>query len=552
VQVRPLVRLLAVAAAWTLVSASGSGEQGDEQARALGERLYLRGLSATGSAVAAVVQGDLRVRSTDMTCVNCHRRSGWGTVEGPVTTPAVAGRVLFAPVTQGAPELGPPRTTGVGTRPAYTEATLARAMRDGIDPAGRAFSPTMPRYDLSDADAVALTTYLRSLSAERPAGVNESVVHLATIVTPEVDAQRRASMLDVLRRFVQYKNGEMRHETRRRQRGPWDMKQHYENYRKWELHEWDLHGDPASWPDQLARLYEEQPVFAILGGMADDWRPMHAFSERFGVPAVLPQATLAPAADARDGFYSLYFSSGVVLEAQALARHLARAPAAAGVLQVSRCRTAGEAAAAIVAERLPSSARVRSECLQPTGHSTAAAWGTLARGHEETVVLWLDASDLAEARRAAAPLLERAAAVYLSSTLIGDPGRRVADLPRQRARLMHPFVPPNEFDAHAWRSLTWLKANGLEPADRVVAVNTLYAAMLVSDALNHPRTLESREYFVERIEHMTSRSPQRSAYPSVTFDARRRFASLGCYILELAESGGEAFRKVEPWFVPGH
>src|SRR6185503_10947429 len=179
------------------------------------------GLSIAGRPVAATVQGDIRVESTGMACVNCHRRSGMGSAEGPLVVPALVGPVLFAPVTKGAPELGPPRTTGPGTREAYTDAALLRAVRDGVDPSGRPLSPTMPRYAIGEADANALGAFLRTLGGGPPPGVSEAVVHIATIVAPGVSAARRASMLDVLRTFVRAKNGGTRYETRRRRSGGW-------------------------------------------------------------------------------------------------------------------------------------------------------------------------------------------------------------------------------------------------------------------------------------------------------------------------------------------
>ena len=74
--------------------------------------------------------------------------------------------------------------------------------------------------------------------------------------------------------------------------------------------------------------------------------------------------------------------------------------------------------------------------------------------------------------------------------------------------------------------------------------------MLAADALNLPRRIGSREYFVETIEHMTSRSVYPTAYPSVSFDPRRRFASAGAYLLKMPSSPNESFRKVEEWYVP--
>jgi hypothetical protein len=520
---------------------------------ALGERFYRRGVSASGSAVPAIVQGDLRVRSTDMTCVNCHRRSGWGAAEGPIRVPPIVGPVLFAAVTRGHPEMGPPRTTGPGTRPAYTDATLLRAVRDGIDPAGRTLAPSMPRYTLTDEDGASLATYLRSLSAAPVAGVDEAAVHVAAIITPGVSASRRASTLDVLRAYVRHKNAGTRNETGRRERGPWDMRQHYENYRSWVLHEWDLQGGPDEWPAQLAELYRRQPVFAFVSGLAEgDWTPIHDFAERLHVPTVLPQTPLPPATGSGEGFYSLYFSRGVRLEAETLAHHLEASARARRVLQVSRCGGAGQAAAALVGGGTAGSPSIRSRCLDPDAALDGAAWRGLLQDPCDALVLWLGPADLhgLEALAAEPALLAEVREIYFSSSLLGERGSRLPEALAARARLLHPFVPPDEFAQHAWRALTWMKANGIEAADRQVAVNALFAAALVADALAHPRTLDSREYFIERMEHMAARSPNRSAYPAVSFGPQRRFASSGCYVLDVPAATGEAFRKAGAWYVP--
>ena len=89
----------------------------------------------------------------------------------------------------------------------------------------------------------------------------------------------------------------------------------------------------------------------------------------------------------------------------------------------------------------------------------------------------------------------------------------------------------------------WMKANGLRPADRRVAVNALFAVVLAADALSVPRTLGSREYFVEIIEHMTNRSLNPTAYPSVSFDPMRRFASAGCVSPEDARRARRGVQK---------
>ena len=509
----------------------------------------MRGFSVAGTPVAATVQGDVHVQSTAMPCVNCHRRSGMGGAEGTLVVPPLVGSALFSPLTQGAPQLGPPRSTGPGTRPAYDDETLLRAVRDGVSASGQALSPTMPRYAIGAADAKALAAFLRGLGEGVPPGVGDATVHLATIVTAGVEASDRDSMLQVLRAFVRAKNGGTRYETRRRTSGGWDMKQQYQGYRDWVLDEWELRGTPREWPAQLEEHYRRQPAFAVVGGIGDgDWTPIDVFCERHRLPAILPQAPVPPARSAGEGFYSLYFSRGVVAEARAIAKHL-DAAAAPEVRQLARCGSPGETAAAELASAFPG-VGVRGDCVPASLALTATSWPTLV-GSARRLVLWLDARDRDGLEAlASSPSIAGVAEVYLSSTLLGEEAMRLPAALAARALLAHPFVPPDEFDRHAARSLAWMKANGIQAANRRVAVNALFAAVLASDALSMPRTLGSREYFVETIEHMASRSLNPTAYPSVSFDSGRRFASEGAWLLKPPSSPDQPFGKVGEWPAP--
>ena len=423
---------------------------------------------------------------------------------------------------------------GAGTRPAYTEATLLRAVRDGVDPSGRRLSPTMPRYAVAADDMTALAQHLSSLSRTPPPGVDGTAVHFATIVGSDVDETQRATMLAVLNRYVTHKNAGTRAERRRRERGPWDMRQHYDNYREWVLHEWRLEGPSSTWPAQIDAHYARQPVFALVGGIAAaDWTPVHRFCERHGVPCILPNVTLAPDTD-DDTFYSMYFSRGVALEAHALARHVTGAGRGT-LIQLSRCGTAGAAAAALAKTFLAGNrVAARSTCIPDGRLISASLWREVVTGDAESLVLWLGAGDVAAlaALGETLTLPTGTTDVYVSSTLLGDDRRGLPGALADRALLLHPYVPPDEFDRHAWRALAWLKANGIAAGDRRIAVNTLFAATLVAEALTHPRALDSRDYFIERLEHMASRSPMRSSYPAMQLGPGRRVASTTCEVLK--------------------
>jgi hypothetical protein len=512
-------------------------------ARSAGERFYLTGLGASGRVATAVVQGDLRVTSAEMPCAGCHRRSGWAGSEGTLTVAPVAAPALFAPVTRGSRELGAVRTSGAGTRPAYTDETLLRAVREGIDAGGRPLAPAMPRYALGDEDASSLVEHLRSLSAAPPPGLTPSEVHLATVTSQEVDAADRQAVLEVLRAFVRDKNAGTRNETRRRERGPWDMRQHYDAYRGWVLHEWELKGPASAWPAQLARLYEAEPVFALVAGAVEVAAPLHEFAERNRVPLVLPQTPVPAVKPPGDSFYALYFSRAAALEADLLVQRVARG-GVRRLLQIARCGSA-DAAVVRVAQNLPSGIENVTRCWAepveggPRPLDPAAA--------ETAVALWLDA---ATAGRAIDGLPAATRAVFVSSSFAGGRPLRFDAAFAQRVLLLESQVPEPDLDRHAGRSLAWLKARGLSHLPTRVALNALYSMLLVAEALSHPTALVSREYFVERIVGMAARSPHRSAYPEVAFGPQRRFGSAGGYLLEVSPSPEGVYRKVGEWTVP--
>ncbi len=515
-----------------------------------GERLYLRGLSTTGVAVAVTVQGDLKVQSTDMPCLNCHRRSGWGTVEGGVTIPPITGAAVFSPRTLGNVQMGL-RTTGAGTRPAYDDATLLRVLRDGVDAGGRALSLTMPRYAVGAADVAALSSYLRSLSETPAAGVTPTTVHLATITSTGLDEAKRSALLTVLRAFVKAKNGGTRNEASRRDRGSWDMKSRNDTYRQWELHEWRLTGAAADWPAQLAEHYARQPVFAVVTGLAQgDWAPVHEFCERLRVPCVFPQTPAPPVERIDKDFYSTYFSTGLDVEAAALAHHLSAAGTRGTVLQVLRCGGLAESAARHVSRVLKQPAgRVR--CLPPEVPLTASAWQGLLADGADVLVAWLEPADLARLGAIGdAASGGRVQRIYLSSSLVGETLDLVPAPLLPRVFLLEPFVPVTDLDRHAARALVWLKTQGIDTRYRRIAVNTLFAATIVGDALAIPNTLLSREYFVEQLEHMVGRTPMPSAYPALSLGPWRRLASLGSYVLQAPSSPGQPFTRAAPWFIP--
>jgi len=148
-------------------------------------RFYLSGVLGSGSAARGDSRGGLAAHGCARGCINCHRRSGLGTREGRQLIPPVTGRFLFHPRAGRAEQLDLPFVPGArADREPYTDATLARAIRDGIDSEGKLLSYLMPRFALADTDMASLIAYLKGLDPTRVPGVSATELHFATIISP--------------------------------------------------------------------------------------------------------------------------------------------------------------------------------------------------------------------------------------------------------------------------------------------------------------------------------------------------------------------------------
>jgi hypothetical protein len=193
------VRVLAAAAALMLC---GVAETAAPVSMPAGEGIYREGRLASGQPRRGQRAGARPLQGQDAACVQCHRRSGLGMVEGRTVIPPITGQLLFRPgqrLTRDSAmhEGGTHLLATPPDRPAYDEMALARAIRDGVGANGRGLDYLMPRYDLDEASMADLIAYLKRLSAGRIAGVGETTLQFATIVTPDADPAERSGMLEV-------------------------------------------------------------------------------------------------------------------------------------------------------------------------------------------------------------------------------------------------------------------------------------------------------------------------------------------------------------------
>lgn len=538
---------LLLLASLVLVASWGWPRPGELQPAAvlLGERMYREGVRPTGEPLRGIVQGDVPLTGAQTACASCHRRSGFGSVEGTTTTPPVLGTILYQPV----PSAGTGRRS-LGTRPAYTDASLLHALRDGVDPAGRTLDPIMPRLDLSDEDGAALTAYLKSMSPGPDPGVSRDEIHLATIVTSGVEPRRRQAVVDLLRAYVETKNAQMRNEPGRRSAARRSGSSDYQGYRTWVLHVWELSGHSTTWGAQLASLYASAPVFAVIGGVGiGPWAAIHAFCEAHHLPCLLPNTEL-PELGGSDVF-TVYFSRGLTLEAEALATFLLAAPPdESPLVQVFREETAAPAAALERALSPGLRARLVNEPIGPSTILTRSTWHDLLnRTNPGTLVLWLERSDLT-ALAETPEVFARVSQIILPGSLLGDDMGWIGTTLRPRVLMTYPRELPGARAQRFARTRAWLRARDLQVLDETLQGNTLLAVTLTGDTLDQLRGRFVRELFLETIEHMLDSALPLSAYPQLSLGPGERFAAKGCYVVKLSGDTGPSVIPASAWIVP--
>ncbi|MDE2347201.1 MAG: cytochrome c [Gammaproteobacteria bacterium] len=518
-----------------------------------GESIYLRGVLPDG----AMLEGDrlgrgLDARGAQAACVSCHQRSGLGESEDSIEIPPIAARYLFTAGETGgdAPDL--PYVAGMRTdRPPYTVETFARAVRDGIDSAGKPLGYLMPRFRLDDAQIGDLVGYLRTLAPAQVPGVTALTLHFATIITPDADPVKGRGMLDVLDHFFAEKNNFPFAPSpllRARGRGTYG-KSMYRANRRWKLHVWRLTGPASQWRAELERDMASDPVMAVISGLGrDDWTPVHDFCEQDHVPCLFPNVDV-PVARPGD-FYSLYYSGGVLLEAGLIAKSIettATAHKPRSVLQIYRAGDSGAAAAAALAADLRRHGWRVDVRMLPAGAPgrglEAALRGARAAG---ALVLWLRPADIAALGDAAAA----PATVYMSG-LMG--GLEHAPLPagwRGRTLLAYPFDLPQRRMVRVDFPMGWFSFLHIPVVAEAVQVNTYLACGMLAETLNGMADNFDRELLVEQMEDMLEHRYLTGYYPRLDLAPGQSFASKGGYLVKFAAPRGSSLLADGAWTVP--
>ena len=200
------------------------------------------------------------------------------------------------------------------SHPAFDEDSLARALIEGIDPAGNELDQTMPRYRMSDEDMADLLAYMKVINRDFDAGITDEAIRIGTLLPTEGRmAAMGGAMQGVLEAFIKDVN-----------------EQGGINGRKLELVVVSYGDDRTEAIWRLRDLVREQAVFALVSGFIDGLEQGVAeLAEEEGIPLVGPMTRL-PAQDAGLNHYSFYLLSGLRQQAAVLVRYAERVAGSSG------------------------------------------------------------------------------------------------------------------------------------------------------------------------------------------------------------------------------
>ncbi|MDH0301860.1 MULTISPECIES: ABC transporter substrate-binding protein [unclassified Pseudomonas] len=487
---------------WLCLWGPAQAAQLNEQEQA-GKRLYREGVSSSDAQLLARVgPGDMSVPASVLPCASCHGNDGRGRSEGGVRPPNLDWQRLAL----GSAE----RESNSRRYPAYSDASLARVIRSGIDPAGNRLDPAMPRFDLSLADQRNLLAYLKRLGEDHDPGVEEGTLRLGTLLPqrgPLAEAGR--TVRAVLEDGIEQLN---------RQGGI--------HGRRLQLIARDPGLDPSSTAQALDNLIRQERIFALIAPLAPllDGRQL----EQAGLPLI--------GATPRGGGNAQVFDPlpGVPEQLLSVALHardaLGLAPDALRVVH------AGEDQAEV--------AQVVSGRMRQLGFVVAPAQAFTGQAPEgEGIVFVGRAQAFAELASSLQAIGRHPYLLAVSGQVAGAvPG--LAPVWSQRVLLAYPFVP-GDWTAQGRATLAGVQQRqGLEARQASLQVSTLSAWRLLVEALRQVGRDASREQLLDALERL--HDVDTGLTPLLGFGPGRRQGMAGAHVVKVSLPG-PAYTEVAPY-----
>jgi hypothetical protein len=254
-----------------------------------------------------------------------------------------------------------------------------------------------------------------------------------------------------------------------------------------------------------------------------------------------------PVVDEND-FYPVYFSRGVLLEADVIANRLGEEDgegATRQVVQVFRPDDIGSAAARQLAAAMGKSSLRELKTRHAAGELSAIVRD--AAVHGDVLVLWLRPEDL-KSLPTSGKLPERA---FVSGLMGGLESAPLPDAWRDITRMSYPFDLPLQRAIRMNYPLGWFRIQHVPVVDERVQTDTYLACSVLAEAASTMLDNFVPDYLIERVEVELSHRLINGYYPRLGLAPGQRFASKGAYLVKFSEAAGKRVVVADgDWIVP--
>lgn len=473
-----------------------------------GKAFYLRGESSSGQEITALL-GDIDVPSTTLTCAGCHGARAEGRTEGGVTAGNLTWSYLAKPYGH--------NDEGGRKHPAFSEASFARMLTAGHDPAGNKLAVAMPIYRMPQQDMADLIAYLKRIETDFDPGISDTNIVIGTLL-PEQGALSglAQSMGDVLRAYFADIN---------RRGGIYN--------RNIELR--IMHGDMKSTVSNLKHLIDDEQVFAVVSGLtagAEDG--VAALTQEKEIPYIGP-STLLPQRGAPVNRYIFYLLSGLKEQARALTIFAGKKTNAANA-RVAILSPAPDFNRSIAATIEEQASKLHWNSVTTTYYAregfSAARYVTQLNQKGIDTIFFLGSGPEAAAVMNEADSIGWTPSIYMLGSLVG---RNISDAVTMRMKdrvfLAFPTVPADVSVAGAAEYSALLQRNKIQSTHAAAQASAIAAAQILVYALERCGKDLTRERLVTTLEGLYEYDT--GLMPKITFGPNRRIGALGAYVVTI-------------------
>lgn len=477
-------------------------------AEARGKHIYTKGESTSSRIITAAMSTAASPTSASiLPCIQCHGIDGRGI---GIISPDINWEVLVDPAGHEhlARKHGP-----------FDEASLAIAIRDGVDPEGNSLEATMPRYKIADPDMADLIAYLKRIDAELDPGISADRIRIGTVLpTKGPMGGAGVAMRQLIEAYFNFVNA------------------------TGGVHGRDLEliaaefGDDQSPPFwALQDLVRESPPFAMIATYLPGFdAELSTLVEEQQMPLVGPYTLLGTERASR---YEFFLQARLAEQAAALVQAVTSQAVAAQAeppqLAVVHPASAGfDAVAKLVRERVAEAGNGRTMILPyvPGGFDATAISSKLRESDIDAVVFLGAADDFAAFGK-------EAGATDWKPTLLA-PGilaeRGVFDLPESfggQVFLSYASLP-DDYTHEGGNLFEALHRDAALGYDYSVAQIAAFTAVSVLvEALERAGPMPSRERLVSALESLDAYAPGLSA--RVSFGPDRRVGPGGAWVVRV-------------------